>query len=93
VRRPVSRGMARRGAKHQHPPKYITVITLRRPKQHPGDEHHPVEWTHRWITSGHWRWQPYGDGTVRQIWIAPYVKGPADKPLLVRGARVFTLAR
>lgn len=93
VRRPAPRAAARRGAKHNQEPKYITVITLRRPKQQAGDEHHPVEWTHRWITSGHWRWQPYGDGTVRQIWIAPYVKGPADKPLVVRGARVFTLAR
>lgn len=73
--------------------KYITVVTLRRPKGIPSGEANHVDWHQRWIVSGHWRWQPYGDGTVRQIWIAPYVKGPEDKPLVVRGARVFRLAR
>ena len=36
---------------------------------------------------GHWRNQPYGtkeDRYYKQIWIAPYVKGPEDKPLVVK---------
>ena len=72
---------------------YITVVTLRRPKNDGDASHGSVEWSQRWIVSGHWRWQPYGDGTHRQIWIAPYVKGPDDKPLIVRGARIFKFAR
>ena len=72
--------------------KYVTVVTLRRPRQENHGEPAHVDWAHRWIVSGHWRWQPYKDG-VRQIWISPYVKGPDDKPLVVRGARVFRLAR
>lgn len=87
------RGQRKRLAKAGMAEKYVTVVTLRRPKQQPSEEHHHVEWQRRWIVSGHWRWQPYGDGTHRQIWIAPYVKGPDDKPLVIRGARVFRLAR
>lgn len=38
---------------------------------------------HRFIVSGHWREQPYGPGRSqrRRQWIAPYIKGPKDKPL------------
>lgn len=88
------RAQRRRLERERFPEKYITVVTLRRPRRpaHEDDERHPVEWSQRWIVSGHWRWQPYKDG-VRQIWISPYVKGPEDKPLVVRGARVFRLAR
>lgn len=43
------------------------------------------EWSHRWIVSGHWRWQPYGEGRKlrRLTYVRPHVKGPADKPLHV----------
>ncbi len=39
---------------------------------------------HRWIVSGHWRSQPYGEGMKlrRPVYIAPYVKGPEGAPLL-----------
>lgn len=38
---------------------------------------------HRFIVVGHWREQPYGPGRSqrRRQWIAPYIKGPKDKPL------------
>lgn len=88
-----SRPSRKRVAKAGWEEKYVTVVTLRRPKQPTSGEHANVDWTHRWVVSGHWRWQPYKDGTHRQIWIAPYVKGPDDKPLVVRGARIFRLAR
>ena len=85
----------RRRLKDKFEEKYVTVIKLRRPRRPAGedDEHHPVDWSHRWYVEGHWRWQPYKDGTVKQIWISPYIKGPEDKPLVIRGARVFRWAR
>lgn len=70
----------------------VTVIRLRRPETPPSGEHRDVEWSHRWIVGGHWRWQPYKEG-YRQIWIAPYVKGPEGLPLRARKARVFELVR
>jgi len=88
-----SRGYRRRAERAQFPEKYVTVITLRRPKSESGVPARSVEWSHRWLVSGHWRWQPYGDGTHRQIWISPYIKGPDDAPLVIRGARVFKWAR
>ena len=47
--------------------------------------HASVDHDHRWIVSGHWRQQPYGPNSSlrKRIWIAPYVQGPADKPLVV----------
>lgn len=37
-----------------------------------------INWTHRWEVAGHWR--TYQDG--KRVWIASYVKGPEDKPLV-----------
>lgn len=88
--RPVRRRMERAS----FPERKITVIRLRRPTApaaEPGER--SVEWSHRWLVSGHWRWQPYKDGIKRQIWISPYVKGPDDKPLDVRKVRVFAWDR
>lgn len=41
---------------------------------------------YRFIVSGFWRNQPYGEGRRlrKRIWVAPYVRGPADRPLVVR---------
>jgi len=43
-------------------------------------------YTHQWIVEGFWRQQAYGPGHSlhRPTYIAPYVKGPIDAPLLVR---------
>lgn len=74
----------------------ITVIRLRRPhKDRDRDQEvRSVDWHQRWIVSGHWRWQPYPTlGVTKQIWISPYVKGPEDRPLVIRKARVLNLAR
>lgn len=89
-----SRAHRRRAERERYPEKYVTVITLRRPKQQASGEAQPREWTHRWLVSGHWRWQPYPkENTRKQIWISPYIKGPDDAPLRIRGARVFKWAR
>jgi hypothetical protein len=47
--------------------------------------HRDVEWTRRWIVSGHWRQQACGPGRTqhRPVYIAPFIKGPEDKPLVV----------
>lgn len=85
------------------PEKRVTVVRLRRPAQEydPNREPGTVNWTHRWLVGGHWRWQWYAhaaaacghcgklDGVHRQIWISPFVKGPPELALEVRKARVF----
>lgn len=78
-------------------PKQVTVVQLRRHKNIDRLEGETlVEWAHRWIVRGHWRNQPYKaeDGTIayRRIWIAPYVKGPEDKPLK-QSDKVYALVR
>ena len=78
------------------PERLITYVTLRRPRKAPGDDHvaKHVEWSHRWLVSGHWRNQWYASlGIHRQIWVNPYIKGPDDAPLEVRQKRVFALTR
>lgn len=65
----------------------INVIDLRLPEHERGArmEHSPVEWSHRWMVSGHWcqQWYPK-DEVNRPKWIMPYVKGPEDKPLEIK---------
>lgn len=72
---------------HGRPPAAVRVIDVRRPPRQRSDEHEHrhVEWTRRWIVEGHWRQQAYGEGRTlrRPTWIAPFVKGPADRPLIV----------
>lgn len=72
----------------------ITVVTLRRKKPHHEGESNPVDWQSRWIVSGHWRnqWFPTLQAH-RQIWINEYVKGPDDKPLVIRDGRVFNFVK
>lgn len=45
-----------------------------------------VEYSHQWLVSGHWRNQPCGVGLRERklIWVNPHVKGPADKPLVLK---------
>lgn len=67
----------------------VQVVTLRkleRTEHPPDDEDHPgVEWTHRWLVAGHWRWQPYGpQRSLRRLtYVRPHVKGPEHLPLHV----------
>lgn len=88
-------GPFKRRAVRKNLPHRVTVIKLRR-KAHPsvsnGESH--VEWQHRWVTRGHWRWQPCGTGRNerRRIWINSYIKGPDDKPLVVSD-KVYSLVR
>lgn len=74
------------------PERNLTVVRLRRPRQEsdPDREVNEVPWSHRWLVSGHWRNQFFPSlGIHRQIWISPFIKGPADLPLEIRRTRVF----
>lgn len=93
-REPLERLTARRVRRYKIP-EHVTVVQLRRREsnqKHVGET--SVEWQHRWMVRGHWRNQPYGEGRrdVRRIWIHPFVKGPADKPL-VQTQKVYALTR
>lgn len=64
----------------------VRVVRLRRVgPQQSADGSLSVVWSHRWMVSGHWRnqWLP-SLKAHRLQWIAPYVKGPDDKPLVVK---------
>lgn len=73
----------------------IKVIRLRRASSHAaGSDHEPVEWSCRWIVSGHWRQQFYpSTGEHRPVFVLPYIKGPDEKPLKATADRVFVVAR
>jgi hypothetical protein len=62
-------------------PDKLRVVTLRRYQEHKKVEaHKTVDWQWRWSVTGHWRNQPYKDGTVKPIFIEKYIKGPENKP-------------
>ena len=70
----------------------VKVIRLRHvTHKSPSGESQPVDWSHRWVVNGHWRMQPTKTG-VKRIWIMPHVKGPDDKPLVLKET-VFVLDR
>lgn len=82
-------------ARKMNLPTKVTVIDLRRMegvKREDGESH--VEWSHRWVVRGHWRWVPCGPGKTerRRIWIHDFVKGPEGKPLVI-SQKVYALRR
>jgi hypothetical protein len=65
------------------------VVTLRREQHEKNDDadHRHVDWSHRWINSGYWRTMPahwLPDQANRLQWVPAHVKGPADKPLVIK---------
>lgn len=73
----------------------VTCASLRRHRYITDDEKQAREaesreYSHRWIVRGHMRNQAVGprlsDGERKhiRIWIAPFVKGPDDKPLVLK---------
>lgn len=75
----------------------VSVIQLRRSvrqahAQPAEDSKRHVEWSSQWWVNGFWRWQAYGPGRKdrKRIWVDGFVKGPADKPLVVR-KHVYTV--
>jgi len=91
------RAARKRYARAGFPDKHVVVVTLRRAHegsyQERGDGE-PVEWSHRWVVSGHWRNQWFPSLSAhRQVWISPYIKGPEDAPLVIRPLRAFKFSR
>jgi hypothetical protein len=70
----------------------LKVVHLRRVERHASesgdaDAKH-VDWSHRWIVDPHRRNQWYPSLKKHQMkWIAAYVKGPQNKPLVVKAAQ------
>lgn len=88
------RGSRRRAARVGDEEPIITVVRLRRAEKRPTENETEVDWRSRWIVGGHWRNQWFPSlGDHRQIWIAPYIKGPEDKPLRVNHGRAFEVVR
>lgn len=67
----------------------VTVIDLA-PRRHGGFGDEASEsgrhYTVRHLVDGHWRWQPYGPERRlrRRIYVAGYVRGPEDAPLVIK---------
>lgn len=87
-----SRPLRRRAERMGRDAEYgdIRVVRLRktetdRGEKDPGFEEPSIEWTHRWVVSGHWRNQWYPSTQSHSlIWIDPHVKGPEDKPIIYK---------
>jgi hypothetical protein len=93
----------RRRAEKAKLPARVTVVSLRNLEATRAPGESMVEWSHRWPVRGFWRWQVCGqDHDLAQelepgkwrarIWIAPHVKGPPDKPLIVSD-KVYSVHR
>jgi len=93
-RRPTDRTTGRRWANKAHPAG-IASVTLRHAAPREKGEKRPVDWTHRWWVSAHWRNYRVGKGRERSEprFISPFVKGPADRPLLAQPERLFKVVR
>jgi len=91
VGRAARREAMRMGSPLEEASEYVTFVVLRRPehKRHKNEEEQSVDWKHRWIVNGHVRAQWYpSEQAHRLIWIAPYVKGPEDAPMLTHAYKV-----
>jgi hypothetical protein len=101
VDRPPSRSARRRLEREQPmgtPASAVKVIELRRrdytSSERADDASHASAWQWQWVVSGHWRQQHYPKSNVHKPrYIAPYVKGPSDKPLKAPAGSVFAVTR
>lgn len=81
-----NRQMMRRMARAGLPTSPVRVITLRESTASHEVTGEHANYSHRFMVSAHWRQQPYGPGrSKRRAQLIPsYIKGPADKPLVIR---------
>lgn len=85
-RRVTANPMAAHKRKRKHKPETVQIINLRRETyehQQRSGGGSDREFQCRWFVKGHWRQQRVGPGRTQRkpVYIAPYIKGPADKPL------------
>jgi hypothetical protein len=88
------RAFVKRAKRQEMAVSEVRVITLRRATTHvEGGEPTHIEWSHRWLVSGHWRhlWKE-DEQRTKLIWVSPYIKGPEDKPFIAK-RNVFKLER
>lgn len=73
--------------------KDVVVVELRREQQPSEARGGEAHYSHRFVVGGHWRmqWYPLSQ-THRQKYIGRYIKGPDDKPLILK-KRVWTWDR
>ena len=92
----VFRDRASRRARRRHRDvEQILIVTLRRLRAATSQEESDgsVTYSHRWMVQGHWRNQWYeSEQRHKPKFIAAYVKGPEDKPLIVKD-RIFRVSR
>lgn len=83
------RPMRRRGVAAPSEGAVRVVHLRRRTKESDGEQDViDVDWSHRWVVRGHWRQQWYPSRNVHEpIFVSPYVKGPEDKPLVIKNIR------
>jgi hypothetical protein len=92
---PTNRMERRRTERAGLPARDVRIVRLRRSIAADRDAEQTGagrEWRHRWVVRGHWRnhWYP-SISDHRPPWIAPYLKGPADAPL-IGGDKVTVLS-
>lgn len=98
VTREVGAGPQKRATKAGRSSHRVTVVDLRpRSTDHPDDSHgdgtgERRHYSARHLVGGHWKWQAYGPERRlrRRIFVEGYVRGPEDKPLIVK-PRVYRL--
>lgn len=74
----------------------VRVVQLRRIYHDaPASDDHAAlhQWSCRWFVSGHWRRLQPPARPARLVWVMPHLKGPADAPLKLPGARIFSVTR
>jgi hypothetical protein len=64
----------------------VRVVQLRRSKERTStEEGSGREYSHRWMVDSFWRRQWYpSEGRHKPKWIAPHIRGPKDKPLVLK---------
>lgn len=83
-------GARKRGQRVGRKASGVTVVDLRHRTHNdsgePGDPGHGNRYHARHLVGGHWKWQPYGPNRSlrRRIFVEGYVRGPEDKPLVVK---------
>jgi len=89
-----SRAARRRALQTGRPLPEINVVILRKRTYAGTGAHRDVEWACQWIVRGHWRqqWMPASQ-QHQPRWIAPYWKGPEDKPVKSPERTLFAVVR
>jgi hypothetical protein len=92
----VGKHVAQRADKLNMSPTCSVVQMRRLDRRHVNAAEHEaaVEWQCQWLVRGHWRQQFYRSAN-RHVprWIAPYMKGPLDKPMKAPKPTVFSVNR